>query len=261
MESFPSVNEEINEEIIKTISQKWELTQEDLKRQFTEAELKMLCMKHKTRVDMWKCNPVNEMKEKLEKDGRFKQRPVSYCIRLIAKGVNKYKRKIMYDPKVLQEWRKEDWRDRLKNSILSLELWFAEEKENQESIELERAVEESLELMLQEEYDVTSLLQNSEVENELQEFGHLDNGLPGSSKRTAQPTSQVDTQITSEINPEEVRTEIAEILDFNTESLSLNTQNVFESEVFSAPTNYDDFNRRISLTSTQSQKPNNPIIF
>uniref|UniRef100_A0A1A9X142 Uncharacterized protein n=1 Tax=Glossina brevipalpis TaxID=37001 RepID=A0A1A9X142_9MUSC len=262
MNSLSSYNTEINEEVVKTISQRWELTQEDLKRQFTEAELKMLCLKHKTRVDMWKCNPVNDMKEKLKRDGRFKRRSVKYRLHLIAKGVNKYKHKIMYDPNILQNMRNEFWRDRLKNSILSLEMWVAEEKQTQQNKEPEYTVEEYLELLHREESEVVSLSQHLGVEVELGGFEHFANELSGSSNRKAQQKHQINIQNTSELNSEHVRREIADALDVNTDSLSLNTQEALDSELFSAPTNYADFNDRVPLTSTQSMElAHNPIIF
>ncbi|KAL9922183.1 uncharacterized protein ACN427_002830 [Glossina fuscipes fuscipes] len=223
-------NEEINEEVQETIKQKWTLTEEDLKRQFTDAELKKLCLKHKCRVDMFKWNPVNEMREKLLKDGRFKQRSIAYCLRLTAKGVNKYKHKIIYDPKTIQKWREEDWRDRLKNSILSLGMWLADEREEQQDEEP---------------------FQHLDAQLEPAEFVRFDNELPASTERTFEGSL------------EDIRPEIREALDINTESMSLNTQDVLDSQPISALTNYDEFDDRIQLTSTQEQELNlaNPIIF
>uniref|UniRef100_A0A1A9VI83 Uncharacterized protein n=1 Tax=Glossina austeni TaxID=7395 RepID=A0A1A9VI83_GLOAU len=213
-----SDNDEINAEVVRIIKQKWTLSEEDLKRQFTETELKKLCLKRKCRVDMWKWNPVNEMHEKLVKDGRFKQRPIGYCLRLTAKGVNKYKHKIMYDHKIIKKAREEDRRDQLKNSILSLGMWLAEEKEKQQDEEL-RSIEEDF--VEDEEID-----KHSEVQNEAGDFGGYDNQVPGGSKRT------------SEISTDDVRQEIGETLDVDTESMSINTLDLLESESITASTNY-----------------------
>uniref|UniRef100_A0A1A9ZND6 Uncharacterized protein n=1 Tax=Glossina pallidipes TaxID=7398 RepID=A0A1A9ZND6_GLOPL len=225
-----SDNEEINKDVQETIKQKWTLTEEDLERQFTDAELKKLCLRHKCRVDMFKWNPVNEMREKLVKDGRFKQRSFAYCLRLTAKGFNKYKHKISYDPKIIQKWREEDWRDRLKNSILSLGMWLSDEKEEQQDEEP---------------------FQHVEARHGIGEFVRFDNELPGSTERTFEGSL------------EDIRPEIREALDVNTDSMSLNTQDVLYSEPISAPTNYDEFDDRIQLTSTQEQELNlaNAIIF
>ncbi|KAI9583779.1 telomere-binding protein cav-like [Glossina fuscipes fuscipes] len=220
----PSDNEEINEEIVQILKQKWTLSEEDLKRQFTKAELKKLCLKRKCRVDMWKWNPVNEMHEKLVKDGRFKQRPTGYCLRLTAKGVNKYKHKIMYDRKIIKKAREEDRRDQLKNSILSLGMWLAEEKEKQQDEEL-RPIEEHF-------------VENEEVQDEVGDFGRRDNEVPSSSKRT------------SEFSTDDIRREIGETLDVDTESMSLNTSDLLDSESISAPTNYVESNDKIRVTST-----------
>uniref|UniRef100_A0A1B0ABS1 Uncharacterized protein n=1 Tax=Glossina pallidipes TaxID=7398 RepID=A0A1B0ABS1_GLOPL len=206
-----SDNDEINEEVVRIIKQKWALSEEDLKRQFTEPELKKLCLKRKCRVDMWKWNPVNEMHEKFVKDGRFKQRPIGYCLRLTAKGVNKHKHKIMYDHKIIKKAREEDRRDQLKNSILSLGMWLAEEKEKQEDEELRPIQEDFVE---------------DEAIDEVRGFGHRDNEVPGSSKRT------------TEISTDDIRQEIGETLDVDTESLSLNTSDLLHSESISASTNY-----------------------
>lgn len=179
---------------------------------------------------MFKWNPVNEMREKLVKDGRFKQRSMAYCLRLTAKGVNKYKHEISYDPKIIQKWREEDWRDRLKNSILSLDMWLADEKEEQQDEEP---------------------FQHVEAQLNIGEFMRFDNELPRSTERTFEGSL------------EDIRPEIREALDVNTDSMSLNTQDVLYSEPISAPTNYDEFDDRIQLTSTQEQELNlaNAIIF
>uniref|UniRef100_A0A1B0FGE4 Uncharacterized protein n=1 Tax=Glossina morsitans morsitans TaxID=37546 RepID=A0A1B0FGE4_GLOMM len=213
-----SDNDEINEEVVRIIKQKWTLSEEDLKRQFTETELKKLCLKRKCRVDMWKWNPVNEMHEKLVKDGRFKQRPIGYCLRLTAKGVNKHKHKIMYDRKIIKKAREEDRRDQLKNSILSLGMWLAEEKEKQQDEDL-RPIEEDF--VEDEEID-----KHSEGQDEVGDYGRRDNEVPGSSKRT------------SEISTNDIREEIDETLDVDTESMSVNTSDLLDSESISASTNY-----------------------
>ncbi|KAI8125783.1 hypothetical protein FF38_10622 [Lucilia cuprina] len=105
-------------------------TKEDLKRVFTEDELKELCLKHKCRVNMWRWNVANEYRIVFTESGRYQRWSERDRLRMLAKAVNKMKPAVLYDEEEILKTRKEEWAFQLKENILSLDYWRREELRN-----------------------------------------------------------------------------------------------------------------------------------
>ncbi|KAM7354500.1 caravaggio [Cochliomyia hominivorax] len=116
-------NENNNSEVYNRYLELSKPTKEDLERVFTEEELKKLCLKHKCRVDMWRWNVVNDYRVLFTESGRYQRWSERERLGMLRKAVNKMKPGILYDEKVIEETRKEDWKFQLKENILSLNFW------------------------------------------------------------------------------------------------------------------------------------------
>ncbi|XP_037824132.1 uncharacterized protein LOC119612398 [Lucilia sericata] len=121
------MNDENNSKVYNHYLELSKPTKEDLKRVFTEAELKELCLKHKCRVNMWRWNVANEYRIVFTESGRYQRWSERDRLRMLAKAVNKMKPSILYDEEEILKTRKEEWAFQLKENILSLDYWRREE--------------------------------------------------------------------------------------------------------------------------------------
>ncbi|GBP03310.1 Telomere-binding protein cav [Eumeta japonica] len=81
-------------------------TEEDLRRVFTNEELKELCLKTKCKIDIWRWNAVNDYRILFTQSGRFQRWSEQDRLRMLAKAVNTMKPSVLYDEEEIAKTRK-----------------------------------------------------------------------------------------------------------------------------------------------------------
>lgn len=120
-------------------------SKEDLARKFTDKELTKLCLKRKCRVDMWKWNLVYEYRLVFEKEGRYQKWDDRKRQKMLKKAVNSVKTTIGYTDEEIAQARKKEWEWEKKESILSLNLWEYDERQENKNKRQEQGDETAFE--------------------------------------------------------------------------------------------------------------------
>lgn len=275
-------------------------------RTFTENELEFLCRHYKCKVNIWQWNPVDEMRCKLQKDGRFKNRSERYCRRLITKGVNLFWPRIKYDEDEILKNRQQEFVFRRRRQIWKLRETFDESIGS--LMEIGRCIEvSSANVSIQPpentqnnlvQYAENLITANSQNNNYLHgnlkqksasgivdimynETPHSNVVLQNSKTNCASINrsihllennrkSNVNSQRSNinisngELNSEgnlnsylcnalNISTETLSCIDIESSSSELQTTSINLNSQEIANMNYDDFNKKMTITSTQSQ--------
>ncbi|XP_037954521.1 telomere-binding protein cav-like [Teleopsis dalmanni] len=226
-------------EIYKQLIEIWQPTEEDLQREFSQKELIKLCRRVPCRVNMTRWNAVNDCYESLLQQGRLKNKSEKAILKLVAKGVNRYKDECVYVQSDILPKLKSEWRLRKKRNILHLDYFDYMERKS-----------------------LTTSVSATDIESTPTEnnAGHAEDISIEANVSHEEPPVEDSVQKTVE-GPAKLRKAsniLEELLAVHTESFTINTEgmeNFCESEPLSQdilPTQ-NDFESNIPLTSTQSQ--------
>lgn len=238
-------------------------TPDDIAKKLSQDELKLLCRRVRCRVDMWKYNPVEDFAHVFRKEGRFLGKPQKFINKLLLKA---YRTKPHYFKAVEEEKEKEadrEWQQRKKDSLLRLNQWHYEAEQ--------RIRDSEVETVLAPEYEPIEIetVQSEEYLSEYLDAADLQDGIshvnPTVEKK--KPSDEVEGEFDVCINSESITLNtqsmpesdvVSEPLNASINDLSLHTSQVldtpvmpFESEAQSQEVDYNGFQEFIPLASTQ----------